>query len=233
MARFNVGDKVHYLTIIEKIGSRKDKHFVTKCECGTIKKFRYSAFYSRRPAKSCGCKTIELLRNARTIHGHGDTSHSNHSRTYQSWMSMKERCDDPNHKSYLQYGGRGIYYCSRWSNFVEFLADMGKRPEGKTLGRIDNDGIYEPTNCEWQTHKEQARNRRSSRYLSFDNKNYCLSQWAEYLGCSDDVLQKRLDNGWSIERTLTTTVRPMLPRGQTKRGSIYSKYQKPLGIPYG
>ena len=181
---------------------------------------RISSHYSRVISDS----QKETLRKLHTIHGHAATRNHGHSRTYQSWMSIKERCDSPTHKSYNSYGGRGIRYCERWILFVNFLDDMGERPTGKTLGRIENDGDYKPSNCEWQTHKEQARNRRNSKNIEFDGKRLCLSAWAEFLGCSDDVLQKRLAAGWSIESALTVPIRSMLPRGQTKRGNQYSKY---------
>jgi hypothetical protein len=81
--------------------------------------------------------------------------------TYRSWLHMKERCTNSRCHAYASYGGRGITVCERWSaSFENFLADMGKRPDGKTLDRIDNDGNYEPSNCRWATASEQRRNQR-------------------------------------------------------------------------
>lgn len=82
-------------------------------------------------------------------------------RTYRSWDSMKQRCLNSNDPSYPRYGGRGIEICSQWLTFIGFYADMGERPEGLTLDRIDNDGNYEPGNCRWATAKEQRANQRS------------------------------------------------------------------------
>jgi len=100
---------------------------------------------------------------------HGNTKHGHNpwngkpSPTYVSWRDMKRRCLNSNCPDYKNYGGRGIEVCKRWMDFENFLADMGIRPEGKTLDRIDNDGNYEPGNCRWATPKEQRQNRRKAK----------------------------------------------------------------------
>jgi hypothetical protein len=121
-------------------------------------------------------------------------------------MNMRRRCNYPTHGSYKDYGGRGIKVCERWNNsFENFYADMGDRPPGSQIDRIDNDGNYEPGNCQWSTRKEQNNNRRSNALFTYQGKTQTLQQWAEEYGIDKKLLWHRL-NGlkWPIEKALTT-----------------------------
>ena len=126
-------------------------------------------------------------------------------RTYQSWADMKNRCNNPNNHAYDRYGGRGIVVCERWNSFANFLEDMGLKPNGMTIERIDVDGGYTPENCCWSSYKDQARNTRVNCMLTFDGKTQPLTAWAEELDISRTTLSNRIhSNKWSVEKALTT-----------------------------
>lgn len=125
---------------------------------------------------------------------------------------MKQRCLNPNYDQYANYGGRGIKIASRWLDFENFLADMGKRPEGMTLERIDNAKGYSLKNCRWASKKEQQRNRRTNRMLTHDGVTMCLMDWAKKLGIKQHSLSMRIDvYGWPVEEALST---PKINRGK-------------------
>jgi hypothetical protein len=123
---------------------------------------------------------------------------------YGSWCAMKNRCNNPKHKAYDRYGGRGITYCENWNDFKNFLTDMGLKPDSKMeLERIDNDKNYCKENCRWATHKEQTRNRggkRATRLYTFNGKTMCITDWAKEVGIAPQSMQKRLNKGWSLEK---------------------------------
>lgn len=115
---------------------------------------------------------------------------------------MISRCYDSANKNYKHYGGRGLTVCEEWRKSVlQFDADMGDRPEGTTLERIDVNGSYCPSNCRWASQKEQTRNARSNLVLEFDGKKQCLGAWAEELGINYSTLYGRVvTKGWPLEK---------------------------------
>lgn len=147
------------LTVIERVENKgRNAAWLCRCECGN-ELIVTTGELNRGRTQSCGCFRVDIQRERLTTHGHGAPYKK--SPTYVSWQSMKTRCYDPNFRNFSYYGGRGIKVCKRWLNsFENFLADMGPRPPGTTLDRINNDGDYKPSNCQWVTRKEQASNRR-------------------------------------------------------------------------
>jgi hypothetical protein len=137
------------------------------------------------------------------IHGYASKKPTNPFRkTYCVWNGMRRRCLSTEHKDFPYYGGRGITICDRWSRFENFLADMGKKPDGMSIDRIDNDGNYEPGNCRWTTHSRQIRNSRHAHMVTHDGETLCIADWAERTGVTPANIRMRMKRGWSVARAL-------------------------------
>ena len=127
---------------------------------------------------------------------------------YHIWTSMIQRCTNPKAIQYADYGGRGIKVCARWVVFDNFIADMGRRPLGKhpsgrakyTLERVDNDGDYTPKNCVWATYRQQGKNRRRQRMVTYRGKSKSLVEWIDALGLNYKIVHQRLSRGWSVRQ---------------------------------
>lgn len=157
------------------------------CDCGVSKLVPSVELRSGR-RKSCGCLRKEIAAENRTSHGYSGTP------TYETWLKMRSRCTSPSTAQFKHYGGRGITVCERWESFENFLADMGERPIGKTLDRIDVDGNYEPSNCRWATQSEQMNN--THRSVKYQGKT--LTEWSKELGVKYDTLSYRLRKHGSV-----------------------------------
>lgn len=130
---------------------------------------------------------------------HGMTN----TREYEAWGEMIRRCTKPTHRFYNHYGGRGIKVCDRWKNsFSAFYEDMGPRPVGMSLDRIDNDGNYEPGNVEWRTAKQQNNNTSRNRFITYEGKTMTISEWADHTGIKYVTLYRRITQGWPLSKAL-------------------------------
>jgi hypothetical protein len=134
------------------------------------------------------------------------------------WRSMKQRCHNPRNNGYPGYGGRGIRVCDRWRHsFSKFADDVGPRPsKDHQLERINNDGDYAPGNCVWATRTRQSRNRRTTKFLTWNGVTKSVPDWAEEIGIRQDTLYQRLASGWSTERALQT---PLMVQPKRKRAA--------------
>lgn len=123
---------------------------------------------------------------------------------YDNWKNMKARCNNPKNRAYRYYGGRGISVCSRWQHsFKNFVADMGTKPTPKhTIERINNNGNYEPSNCRWATMKEQSRNTRRTRLITYKGVTKCVRDWEEDLHLPEGCIAARLGRGDPVNERL-------------------------------
>lgn len=122
-----------------------------------------------------------------------------HTKTYNSWVAMKNRCYNPKNDRYNNYGGRGIKVCERWMSFENFYKDMGERPKNTTLDRIDINGNYEPSNCKWSDSITQYRNMTKSHHITFRGRTMILSDWAREFGTTTTAIHYHLNNGKDLE----------------------------------
>lgn len=170
-----------------------------QCDCGTIKN-TYLNGIKNGSSKSCGCYLREIQVKK------GEHKKSNNP-MYNMWRGMKERCNNPNFKQYKDYGGRGIsvypYWQNDFSHFIYWCVKHGYK-KGLELDRIDNDKNYEPSNCRFNTHKGNNRNKRNNRYIVFKGEKRALSEWCEIYNASYSLVATRLNRGWQINDALVT-----------------------------
>lgn len=146
---------------------------------------------------------------------HGQASDGKRSKVYGTWVSLNQRCRNPNAMHYDRYGGRGITVCQAWvDSFEVFYKDVGEPPTPKhTLDRIDNNKGYEPNNVRWATRKEQSNNISSNTWVEYDGKCMTWAQWAEYLGIGYNCLMTRVRDKTDLKDIL---VKGNKPRGRPK-----------------
>lgn len=193
------GKTFNFLTVIQEAAKSNSgkRRWLCRCVCGTEKIVHGYAITSEE-TKSCGCKRNELQIAAQGTHL---MSKSN---IYSVWVAMKSRCINQNDKNYRWYGGRGISICDRWSeSFSSFIEDMGPRPTGHSIERIDNNGPYEPSNCRWASREEQARNRSNTKFLSIGGEKKPLAELADIHGLTYETVYQRKLRGASDEQALS------------------------------
>ena len=170
-----------------------------KVECGECSKVFDVADYTRKAGRGKFCSKSCGARFNGRIHGH--STHSSQSRTYSTWCTMRARCNNPNNPKYYLYGERGIKVCDEWRKFEGFLRDMGPRPKGKTLDRIDGEKGYYKSNCRWATPVQQSANTSQVIFYDYGGQKVTMRQLAEMAGVNKRTMHVRVKK-WPRERWL-------------------------------
>lgn len=181
------GLKYNSWTILRRSSEWRPKKrlWVCQCSCGTVAT-RFAATIRNGSSKSCGkCRYAY-----------------SYEPEYHRWRAMIQRCTHPANPAYPRYGGRGIKVCERWMNFENFVSDMGPKPSGTELDRIDNDGPYSPQNCRWATRRTNSNNRRNNRYITINGVTRTLAEWSIQTGIGHRTIATRLDRGDSPESAI-------------------------------
>ena len=206
------GQRFGKLKVVEYTGRTttvgKNAIWLCKCDCGKLIEVRGTNLTNKkRPQKSCGCATAEIVSLSNTTHG------GSKERLYKVWMCMRRRCYEKSNKDYQNYGGRGVGVCDEWQNydaFREWAIANGYDPNAKyhqcTIDRIDVDGDYSPDNCRWADMKTQSNNKRKSKLIEHNGKSQTLRTWSEELGFNYMLVKDRLRRGWTFERAIAQSV---------------------------
>lgn len=196
------GKRFARLTVVHYLGKRgAAAYWLCQCDCGKTKEIAGTSL-KQGASQSCGCLHKEINSEVHRTHG------MNHSPEHKSWIAMRVRCGYDKSPSYERYGAAGIVVCDRWLNsFENFYADMGPKPsETHTIERVDNSRGYEPGNCIWATPSEQAKNRKTTHWITHDGKTLCIKDWAALTGISRRTIHTRLSVGWSTADALTKPI---------------------------
>lgn len=191
--------------------SDRKYYYTVQCKCGLIKDVQR---HNLRRGQSTKC--FKCYHESRVVHGFARKIEDSRVRPglYGVWEGMKSRCLNPQNTSYKNYGGRGIKICERWLDFKNFNDDMSTTYiKGLQLDRIDNNSGYSKENCRWVTAKQNARNRRDCRLITYKGETKTVSEWAEKLGFFHQTLSRRIDE-WGIEKAIDTPLQSMYVRSK-------------------
>lgn len=197
------GQRFGRWTVIERApakvtGRQATTMWLCRCDCGNAKVVSGTNL-KNGASKSCGCLSTELISKRSRIHAMSDT------KIHYVWRGMKQRCTNPKHRGYPDYGGRGVTVCDEWlHNFQAFYnwAIVNGYKDGLSIDRIDNDKGYSPDNCRWVPRKVQNINKRTNRYIQIGTVKKSLSEWCEQYGMNYKTVCSRLRYGWTPEEAL-------------------------------
>ena len=188
------------LTVLHRVKDALDgsARWRCRCDCGLVIERRAKSL-KRGSFQSCGCLKAEMSRARKPNLTHGMSK----SPEYRAWREMNYRCRSKSAKAWLDYGGRGISVCGRWkTSFKNFFEDMGVRPSGRSLERLDNSKGYSPANCVWASREAQQNNRRTSRYVKHNGRTLSVAQWAKETGIPDSTLRNRIYKNLPVQLLL-------------------------------
>lgn len=188
------------LRVVRKVQNQNNKTmWECKCDCGNTT-FVITANLTCNRVKSCGC-----LRKEKTIL-RSTTHNQRHTNLYEVWKTMKQRCNNPNNKTYKNYGGRGISICKEWNDkfdcFYMWSIDNGYK-QGLTIDRIDNNGDYCPENCRWTDRITQANNSRWNKHIIVNGKDDTLANWLRFYNLKYYKYYNRIKKGYTDQEALT------------------------------
>lgn len=203
------GLKFGRLLVSHREGEGKRHKWVCQCDCGRLKRVTYTCLVNGG-TKSCGCLRKETAARL----GRSHAKPGRRTVEYRTWIAIKGRCYNPNHQDFPDYGGRGVRVSDDWlCSYEQFLHDMGRRPEGTSIDRIDVNGGYSADNCRWSTLETQMNNRRNTSYLEHEGLRLPLGEWTKRVGINKACIVQRLNHGWSTADALSTEVRFRSPNG--------------------
>lgn len=195
------------LLVIRESDNKNRTAWECLCDCGNTVVVTTTGLRNKG-TKSCGCLRAEIAEQTHTIHGGSRKSGRN--RLYIIWSSMRERCFNPNHQAYSNYGGRGITICNEWEDFAEFRRwaisnGYDESQTSQTIDRVDVNQSYCPQNCRWISRSEQANNKRNNRYITYRGESRTIAEWSELFGIPYSLLYKRIvTRGWDAVRAIET-----------------------------
>lgn len=189
------------LTVISRAeNSGRKVRWICKCACGNETIVAGNHLRSGSTV-SCGCFAAESTKNRSFIHG------KTNSTEYKSWSGMKQRCTNMRNAEFHLYGGRGISVCERWlDSFENFFNDMGRKPKGTSLDRINTNSNYCPENCRWATDEQQNNNTRKNKFITHGGQTLSHTQWSKQLGGNPNLVYLRIRAGWDEASAVTVSV---------------------------
>jgi hypothetical protein len=206
------GTRFGFLTVLRESTIRQYRQvsWLCSCDCGRSHVVAASSLFSGNTT-SCGCRKGITRAKQLLKHGHCQRG-MKRSKIYAAWANIWRRTTDPKNDHFEFYGGRGIVVCERWSEFESFLADMGEPPSPKhSIERIDNNGPYSPDNCRWIPLADQAKNKRTTRWVVWHGQRMCFEDACRSEGISSKIVYKRMKRGWPLDRALLTSPPPAQP----------------------